>query len=63
MARDVSKLSRLGMKRALDGRLSPAVVDAIVALMDIIDWWSKLDSDARARLITHNGGGLSPLMG
>lgn len=28
--------------------------------MQIIDWWPKLDSDAQAWLIAHNGEAVSP---
>ena len=32
----------------------------MVAHMEIIEWWTKLDPDAQAWLIAHNGEAVSP---
>jgi len=32
----------------------------MVARMEIIEWWPKLDSDAQAWLIAHNGEAVAP---
>lgn len=40
--------------------LRPARFGAILARMEIIEWWPKLDPDAQTWLIAHNGLALSP---
>ena len=38
----------------------PARSGAMVASMEIMEWWPKLDQDARRWLIAHNGEAVSP---
>ena len=52
--------SRSREKLLDDDRLTVGSIQCHGGRMEIIEWWGRLDSDAKAWLIAHNGEAVSP---